>query len=564
MTPFRIIRLSSRRPLCENDGMSARRVARRLAVTAGVLSLAAAFAVAPSPRAASATFTLESYDALAQSAGIRIQVVKPAALPTSDELATLAIPFSHAEASSSPLGRGIGSWLWPGETAADAKSLALVGLDPGADETACAERESGTGRPRTLATIPNPTGGGDIAVADPSDNPCGSASFKQVFAGQIERDPNSPQHGRRTGGLIRSMPDYPFWAVAQYPSAVGQDSQRKVLCQAPGAMPAEPWHTPRDVCPPGGAPDAGLSAASASASRSSAQSSLANLSLAVIRAESVEATSSVAFVGAVLVSSSVVRFTDLSIAGDAAAPLLRIGSLVATATASSDGALTGGSLLFSGVRAALPGLPPGLPCSAARPCAATIGRDGVRVADAAVPAVIAAAVAQAMDMLAIRVAPHAIGAAGQTASAGADASGPGVLVARDRRSVDVAGLHVGLAADDSVQGRSIVTMRIAGASATAVAAPSRPAGDIGEVGGIDAGPADVPDGTDALPEFAAPAPPGMPPAAAVQPPLSSRIVAAPTLPPSQPIPPALALLALAVVLAGAAGMVAFGIWESSP
>lgn len=545
--------------------MDVRRFARRSAVAAGVLAMAGGFAVVPSPRAASAAFTLESYDAVAGSAGVRIQIVKPAALPTSDELATLAIPFSHAEASSSPLARGIGSWLWPGETAADAKSLALVGLDPGADETACAERENGTGRARTLATIPSPSGGDGIAVADPSDNPCGSASFKQIFAGQIERDPGSAQYGQRTGGLIRAMPDYPFWASAQYPSADGRDAQRTVLCRAPGAMPEEPWHTPREACPPG-VPDAGVAAASASAVRSAAQSSVANLSLATIRAESVEATSSVTFAGAVLVSSSVVRFNDLSIAGDAAAPLLRIRSLVATATASSDGSLTGGSLLISGVQIALPGLPAGLPCSAARPCTATIGRDGVRVADAAVPPAIAAAVAQAMDALSIRIAPNTIDAAGQSASAGIDAAGPGVFVARDRRSVDVAGLQIGLAADDSLQGRSIVTMRIAGAFAHAVAAPSRSAGGIDGIGGIgdgeDAGGVPVA-GRDGTPAGDA-APPAAPPAASVRPPVSSRNVAAPALPPSRPIPPALALLALAAVLAGAAGMVALGIWETSP
>ncbi|HVL89387.1 MAG TPA: hypothetical protein VM841_04035, partial [Actinomycetota bacterium] len=235
------------------------RSGRLLAVGAASCLLAATF----TPGAIASDIPA-SYDAVAESAAFQVRVLKPAALPTSDELATIAIPFSHAEASSSPLGRAIGSWLWPGETVADVKSLALVGLDPGADETACAERQDGSDKPRTLALVPNPAGG-EIAILDPADNPCGSASFKQIFAGQIDNDEGSPTRGQRTGGVIRAMPDYPFWSVAQYPSPSGRsDADRKVLCQAPGAIPDEPWHTPRDACPPGGMPDAGVSSAYAS------------------------------------------------------------------------------------------------------------------------------------------------------------------------------------------------------------------------------------------------------------------------------------------------------------
>lgn len=530
-----------------------------LAATSSVLALAAAFAIAPHPGAASAAFSLGSYDAHAEAAGVRLQILKPAALPTSDELATLAIPFSRAEASSSPLGRAIGSWLWPGETAADAKSLALVGLDPGADETACAERESGAGRPRTLATVPNPAGG-ELAIADPSDNPCGSASFKQIFAGQVERDPNSPEHGRRTGGLIRSMPDYPFWAVAQYPSAGGSESERKVLCQAPGAIPAEPWHTPRDVCPPGGAPDAGFAAASASATRDAAQSSVADLTLGPMRAGSIAATSVVTFAGSAIVATATVAIEDLTVFGaDATVPLLRIQSLRSTATASSDGTLTAGSFTLGAVYVALPGLPAGVACSAANPCAATIGRDGVTVSAADVPAAVRGAVESAMDALAIRIPPQPADAAGQSASAGGGAAGPGVTIGRT--SADVAGLQIGLVADDSVQGRSVVTIRIGGAAASAVAAATAGGPPIDDgvvplpVTGGDAAPRPVAgDDSFVTPPAAHPVP--------QQP--ATRAVASSTLPPSQPIPPAIAILAFFAILAGAAGMVAFGVWETAP
>ena len=84
------------------------RLGRWLMASASVCALAAAFAVVPTSVAASAASAPDSYDAAAEAAGIRIQVVKPAALPTSDELATIAIPFAHAEASSSPVGRARG------------------------------------------------------------------------------------------------------------------------------------------------------------------------------------------------------------------------------------------------------------------------------------------------------------------------------------------------------------------------------------------------------------------------------------------------------------------------
>jgi len=536
------------------------RSGRLLAAAAAACALAAAF----SP-VATASNRPESYDAAAEAAAFRVRVVKPAALPTSDEFATLAIPFARAETSSSPLGRAIGSWLWPGETVADVKSLGLVGLDPGADETACADRQAGRDTPRTLAAIPNPAGG-EIAIPDPSDNPCGSASFKQIFAGQIDSDAGSPTRGQRTGGLIRALPDYPFWSVAQYPSSSEADeSDRTVLCQAPGAIPEEPWHTPREACPPGGAPDAGMAAAFASADRNAAQSTVADLALGPIAARAVSAIASTDWNGGTLIATTSVQIDDLRIASaDPSVPMLTIGSLRSTATASSDGRLTGGSLQLAGVRVALAGLPASMPCSAAAPCEASIGRDGVTVADASVPAELRDALDQALTMLAVSIPSEPADAAGQTVAAGGAAAGPAVAIAPDRRAARVAGIRIDLAADNSLEGRTLVSLDVGGAAAAAVARFGE-ALDVGGGARIDddfgAGPVGGGSGSiGGVPAGDAPRPDASP----LRPPLGTRAVGASPIPASQPIPPALALLVFVAILAGTAGLVAFGIWETAP
>lgn len=541
--------------------MSTRRRARSgrlLAAAAAVCALAGAFSLSP---VATASDEPESFEAAAEAAAFQVRVLKPAALPTSDELATLAIPFARAETSSSPVSRAIGSWLWPGETAADAKSLALVGLDPGADETACAEREAGRDPQRTLIAIPNPAGG-TIPILDPSDNPCGSASFKQIFAGTIDRDEGSPSQGQRTGGLIRALPDYPFWARAQHPASSDADSSdRTVLCQAPGAIPAEPWHTPRDACPPGGAPETGLASAAASSQRTAAQSTVADLSLAIVGARAVSSSASIEWIGSTLVATTGVQIDDLRIASaDPAAPMITIASLRSTATASSDRRITTGSLDLAGVRVALASLPASMPCSSANPCEAAIARDGIRITDASVPGEIRDGIDQALALLSVRIPSQSIDAAGQAAAAGAQAAGPGVAVSQDRRRADVAGIEIGVAAENSLEGRSLLSLRIGAASATAVAAYG-PRIDVGgdhripgpgAIGG-GAGPGPAPHGDY---EYDPPAAPRAPDRA--------RPVASSHLPPSQPIPPLLGLIAFAAILAGAAAMVAFGIWETSP
>ncbi|HVL88978.1 MAG TPA: hypothetical protein VM841_01960, partial [Actinomycetota bacterium] len=307
----------------------------------------------------------------------------------------------------------------------------------------------------------------------------------------------------------------------------------------------------------------GVSSAYASATRDAAQAIIADLSLGVATARAVASTSSVEWKGSGLIATTSVQIDELRIASaDPAVPMLTISSLRSVATASSDGRITGGSLELSGVRVALPGLPATMPCSAAKPCAATIGRDGIHVTDVAVPDQMRDVLDQALSLIAVRIPAAPAEVAGQTAAARGDAAGPGVTIASDRRRVSVSGLEIDVSADNSLEGRTVVSLRIGAASAAAIAAwvpmidPSDDEQvDPAFVGGPRGGnPAPPPHGDD---EYEPPAPRTGGPAV-------SRPVASSQMPESRPIPPAVALLAFAAILAGAAGLVAFGIWETAP
>lgn len=494
-----------------------------------------------------------TFEGFAQSSGLNVGVVKPAMLPTSDEVATLALPYSAAETSSSPLGRAIGSWLWPGETVADAKSLLLVGADPGADEAACKDREDGRTHAAVIATVPNPAGA-PITITDPTDNPCGAAGVKQILTGKIDTDPSSPTYGTRTGGVVRALPDYPFWARAQYPANDDADTQdRAVLCAAPGALPEEPWHTPRDVCATDATPQSGVATATALHERQHASATLGAITAGPVTVTAMVAHSTISWRDGVLVAQSSTRIDDVAIGSPA--PFLVIESLRASAIASSDGLLTHGSLTVIGAKAALPGLPATTDCSQAKPCPVTVGDEGITPS---IP--VNDLVRQALKAIQIRIGEVPLEAAGATITAGASARGPGTSIASDRRSASVAGLIVDIAGATSLEGRTITRLILASARASTLA--SEPSGvvtppEAGAGGGI------LPKAHDAQPASGPAGQAGESHVAGTRFVRAAPVAAVP-LPASKPIPPAVALLAFAAILAGASALIAFGVWETEP
>lgn len=541
--------------------------ARRMVALAGMLTFGASAGVLMLPTVpAAAGSRPETYDGTAQAQAWRISVVKPAALPTSDELAGLGMPFAYAHADQSPIGRAIGSWLWPGEGVADVKSLLLLGLDPGADETACADRLAGRTTQRNLATpaVDHPVDGSplvprqELPVKDPMDNPCGSAGFKQFMAGQT-----NPKTGRREGGMIRALPDYPFWAHTLYPpndpSNPRERDDARAACHAPGAFPPV-WGFPSDACPerqpPQTTPLVGWGEAHSRADRNAAGALVTSFAPAgaLVRAGGMSATATVEWRGTTLVSTSTVEVNDLQILAPGGTPFLSIDVLRSRADAYSDARPPAGRLTLSGVSVVLAGTP----CTVSRPCRATIDRDGISVVDQGIPKEAQAAINDALDSAKTGLSP-VVRVADIDAGAGLSAAGPAVLVDRDAHLAEVGGLTVELSSVSSLEGKTTVRLTFGAASAHAVGRFSppltfEPPGFVPPPSGDGAAPAPV---FDAGPAPGPVSEPGTPPAAG----RPARPAAAVMLA-SQPVPPGVVLLAVLGMMLGAGALVVAGIWET--
>jgi hypothetical protein len=532
--------------------------ARRLTAGVGIALLGGSgLALALPALHAGADDRPETWNGLAEAQAVRISVQKPAALPTSDELAGLGIPFARSETTSSPSGRSIGSWLWPGETVADVKSLLAIAFDTGSSHQECERRKTDPDRQRNLRTpdvrdpitgevivpggpVLDPTSGKPIK--DPSDNPCG----QETFLGFL--------------GLVgRALPDYPFWSSARWPeNKRGDADDTRSLCNPPAnSTLLAAIGAPTNVCPPEVAPLGarfGWTQAHSDADRHHAEAVIAGFRPAapLVRTGSVSTTSNVQWDGAALASSANVEINQLAFLmpdpadpGNPAKakPFLEIDTLRSQTSSYSDGRAPSGVLSLEGVRVTL----------GTMTLEARIDRDGITVVDQRIPEELRKALTDALDRASVESG-YSISAA--DASVGVAGAGTALETAGEPHAATVGGLILSMEVSDSLGGREVVSLAFGAASSRAVTqlgipfvfpaptfAPppsfSPPSGG----GTVTGGPVVIP------PRRIAPA---------IVPPAAPRFFVAA----SKPTPAGVIVLAVAGMLLGAGTLVAAGIWET--
>ncbi len=531
----------------------------RLAL-AGVLLLGASGAglVALSTGAGAADRPATWYGA-AEASGFRFSVIKPAQLPTADEVAGLSVPFARAESDSSPAGRAIGSWLWPGETTASAKSLLLVGLDPSAADAERQAREDenpghGCDPKRTLSTpaVSDPAGAGVTIppqtirspitgrpVYDPTDNPCGEAAARTALQTTVNE----------------RVPEYPFWAHSLWPPvSPGDRADRATVCDAPKAFPPA-YDLPeqlRSPCPnTGESATGGLIEAISNENGNWATAQVGSFELpGIARAEQITSLARVEWIGNVLLSSATVTIENLSLlAPDTAEAFVHVDTLTSTATIASDDRAPVTSLEASGVTVTLAG----------STYEAAIDRDRIRVVDQSLPATVQQQLTAALDALSRRV---TFGTCAADATCGidgadatADASAGAATKATGARA-RTAGLAISLTESNSAEGATTLRLSFGLAEAAALARASDtfvppPPPDIG--GGY------VPPGGN----VAQPAPSALGDAVIPGVPQFGRAVPLRGVLPSEPVPAAVVLVAILGMVAGGGALVAAGVWETT-
>ncbi len=528
----------------------------RAALSATAVLVAAVAASVFSPHAtAGAVDRPGTWSSVAEASGLRVSVVRPAALPTNDEVGGLSIPFARAQTDSSPSGRAIGSWLWPGEGLADAKSLLLVGLDPSTAEAEIEERKrrhpgtNGCEPERVLATpeVSHPATGETLVVSkpivnpltnstipDPTDNPCGEYQARAALQRVVKE----------------RVPDYPFWARSVWPAVQPEDAaERRTLCEALGAFP-EQWQLPpqvREPCPPGREARGGVTEARSDHRGSWASARLARFEVpGFVRAEEVTALSSVEWRGRVLAASSTASFENLEILGPAGSEFVTAEFLRSTVIAFSDGRPAELGIEASGLTVVLSG-------SRYR---AAIGRDGVRITDTSLPEDLRDQILAALDRAAIRFGEVSAGDLSLSGAAGGPQARAGTPA-----SVTAFSIELVLGGRDALQGRTTVRLSFGTATAAALTRWSPPA----RIGSGNGG-----SSIDSRKVFV-PGVPGLSPTTVGEGPGEVRGTAKPSLvgrgslmglSTSEPIPPALVVLAIvgAAVVAGL--MVLAGIRET--
>jgi hypothetical protein len=500
-----------------------------------------------------------TWNGLAEAAGFRFSVLKPAQLPTADEVAGLSIPFAHAESDSSPAGRAIGSWLWPGETAAAAKSLLLVGLDPSAAESDRQQRERenpGHGcdpkRPLGTPAVTDPTGSTVIVPAqtlrspitnepiyDPTDNPCGEAAARTALQTAVNE----------------RVPEYPFWAHSLWPPVSASDRMdRSTICDTPAAFPPSYELPPQTQRP---CPDTGQSGGMIEAiSNENGNWGTAQVSSfdvpGIATARQITSLARTEWLGNVLLSSATVTIEDLTLLGPNESPFVHIDALTSTAVIASDDRAPVTRLDATGVTVALGGTR----------YDAVIERDRIRVADQSLPEPVQKQMTTALDALSRRVtfgtcaADAACSVAGADAAGDASAQGAGAGVDEATRTARVAGVAIALTGTNSVEGATTLRLSFGLAEASALTRVSpqySPPPFTGFGGG-----ASLPGGG-----FAAPAPGAQPAPFFESGPQVLRGAPVRGVLPSEPVPAAVVLVAILGMVAGGGALVAAGVWETT-
>lgn len=495
-----------------------------------------------------------TWSAHAEASGVRVSVLKPAGLPTSDEIAGLSIPFARTETDSSPIGRAIASWLWPGEGIADVKSLLLVGLDPSAAQAEQEQRKNnhpGTDgcQPERALAVPevvDPNTGEVLVPAtpvtnpitgqplyDPTDNPCGEAAARIALQ-----------------TLVRErVPDYPFWAHSLWPPNRENDRHdEQTICTTTASFPTA-WQLPKNNCPvDADAARTGFTEATSNEGGNWSTSQLTNVTVpGVMRAGAVTSIARTEWKRGSILASTSVTIADLSILGAGGAELIHVDALVAGATAASDTTKPVATLTASGVTVTLAG----------QRYEARIERGDVVVTDQRLPEQVRRQLTAALD-LATASNRQRVAFGDADAEGAASAAAAGVRADPAAHAASVSALTVELGAADSLEGSSVVRFSVGVADARAITRASSGAF--------------VPPPFPGYPGAFGGAPPVAPPAAFVPPsasgpqdrvaPYRAQVVAGSTIPASEPIPAGVVVAAMLAVILSAGGMVAAGIWET--